>query len=933
MPLHHELTEKSLQLPEAPEEESRLAEKRLAFLQTIYKAAPNYLWVNSHTFQTTPYFKQLLDTLLPAYEKLSALYGVKPKGFRLFVRKFKGGRSQYDDNNPYPTSDPYNKPNIVYASIKDYLEKIYYKLNTTSSMTPGEIKKQLAFLSQQLALCGPGVFETLQTIEHDLNQKDGILYWLEETRDTIAESVAAELFEHRIKPRERLRDWHYDERWYDANYRSHAHSFVERLAKHCGFPLFKSEALTTFHDQHEKGLYITESDRQWVRKQLFKRYTPDLIVRSLSTTLCGRFSDFKQLNLRDETVEKKFNQLTAPFIDENIFSLQDITIDMGSERILNPDIYSHLPSYCQQLMLQLGYFKRPGIECLKTIIHTLENHYHSTLSYREKSQPNSKRVQSIKHIVLALSAILRNPFLSDEEKVDAAYGLLQTHIDEINAEHNVIRQWSKAPFRLIHFPLFETRLEMILNNFLSQLTPRAGHHPKLYYQSITPLINAQLTVLRQNQDIKHVCHQFLQDHFTGTDNQTLCSLADFVFAQKASGEDPFSPSIDKTPIVLSLPSDEEILDTLNDQAVFWTAKNAIYFKSHLVDHYGSLYKTLLQSRPILEKDIDRTVLKKLFVLRRLISLSEEDRLVLHASSQTAEAIGAILQLDIALITNYPEPLLNLIQAKHLTPSHIQLLNDFIHQGAAQRDAHAKLQFILQQDIDISHLPLLSTLDTHYFTPRALPVFHTLFSMPEEKKAPFITILNQCMRQNPDTCLPILLQFLAYPELNVEKLPSLLDFQPEIYFIEDGIKLLCQFQDELPLKQEHLIELINALKPPLKPAVPSPQGIQEALRKRLPQALTSLARLLSKITPEQLLDKSLIEELKGFNGIIPDTFTGSRPVVKEQRSPTMPVTHPPSTSGSQAGALSFFSTQRLRDAFSSWRNIEAFTKPQPYTGPQ
>lgn len=858
MLLHPALTDKALDLPNTSIEGSDLDQKKYDFYKALYRATPNTNWTDGPYWQQHPFFTQLLDKLLPELIQLATLYGVNLKGFRLFIRSFKGGRSIYDTDDKNPTPNPYNKPNAFYDMMKAFLENIYFRLTETGNIDPKKIRKILNFLSQQLALCGPGVFETLMTINHDLEQQNGVSFWLENVRDTIVYCVAAELFEKILRRNQRLNP-RFNVKWFDDNYRSHAHSTVERLAKDYHFPIFKSNNLKAFDDQFQSGLKVNEEDCRWVESELFKRYTPEFILKSVVTTLHEKLSDFKDKNLYHAEFESRLTDLLSPFLDANIFALEDITLTLDDQLTLNPAVYDNLTTYCQQLLYQKGYFTDLTLDDLKTMLNTLSQQYHHQLTPREIDNPNVKRIQSIEKIQADLSVILFNTILSREDKISAAYGLIQTELELIQSEQNSLRVWLKKPLRFLNVTVLETRLERLLNEYRLKLSPTKPA-PQQYYDSLHDFIETQRHIIHQNQLIKQHCIALLNDYEGQSDTRTLHCLVDLLFGNEASENMPFLGKLDTSPIIFSFPSEEKILAALNHHAVYFPAKNAIFLKRDLISQYSERYELLIDPRPIKHSDIDFDLLYQLLKLRRLETMSEADMLCLHPSCQTTEAIESILQLDISLFSNAPIQILNLIQLKDLSVENIDILNEFIKQHNS-RDDYVKLAFILQHDIELHCLGRLTLLDSRFFTPKGLPILNALLSTRHSNPTAFIEVLNHCIRDKGEAAVPALSRFLAEPGLNIEKLPVLLDFQSDLYAIPESTAVLRQFQAYLPDKQMQLVELINTLKPPLSIDRHSPQALQKARHVNLTHAIKRLSCLLASTSVVELLEESFIIGLR------------------------------------------------------------------------
>jgi hypothetical protein len=886
MTLHSKLNAKALFLPpKEVDEEFALQKRKVFFAQPeLYGEPPDHRWNKLIGWLEKPYFTQLLDKLLPAYIALSAKYDVNPQGFISFSSNFKGGYSSFLQETLKAKPDPYSQSAHYYESIKVMLEKIYFILSQPNGLTQHEIKKQLSFLSDQLTMCGTGLYETLLSILHDITTDTSLPYWLEDIRHNLVENWASQFME-KVKDRQRilwnpsLHPTHTKEsyiEWFDENYNAHAHSGFGRRAKEIGFPIYVSEGLSEVVDKYEKKLGITKEDVAQFERYVYSNYTPKLIINSIRLRFNELLTPFKGTNLKEAGNFKKFIAIISPFLERTIFCIEDITTQKNKdELVLKPSFFDNLYQYCNSLLIEEGYIKDPLLEAFKDIGANLEADYVSLLLANE--QPNPRRVNAIQIFKEEMFSILYGETLTKSEKALCALGLIESQIELINAEHSPFRQWVKKPLRWCYLTIFETRLEKLLKTLHASLV-KAHHLTEIHtaislYTEKHEQIQKQQKINAQNKDLLQQSDLALS-HILKEGNKQQQSAIELCELQDRQGIHAFHFNAGSKPAMLVRPDQIITFDDINTICVFSEELHGICLEKSLRADYGEGFASFMTLHRVTKDELDIDTFNQAINLRRLTSLFKSNVQILDESCQNAHSLLLISKLNPFLISLKSHSLLVLIKDEDLSEEKIKHLNRYISSTENLFDAMIKLKMILTYRISLDKLPRLVKLHSHLFSPETMPSI-SLLSKSNQLTDKTIALLNNTIAQEGKASTTRIASILNHPEAKLDKLASLLSFPPSLYLAPEGVHFLISNQSYLPEYEEILKETLRLLTPsPLFKSIPTPAMHQQAKIDCALKGIANLTLLLESIPMTLLSSQTLIDKLKSREEPITKEYASS-----------------------------------------------------------
>lgn len=300
-----------------PKRDAEFEAHKLARLKSIYQlvggAAPHY----EYEARRASVYKREFRLLMQQFVAMAHFFRLYDHGFKLL--------SHY----VYTEDNYFNRDPGYYASIKHALELIYVRLEAMALQDNVLVKKQaashLAFIEEQIQMCGPGVFTSLNKVAQDLDQENSEEAWLEKMRQTILRNLQEE---------------HVEQWAIDDGSSIHVLNKLKQVAHQLSFSIVDGEKFAGFADEWERYALFDANAAAVNAARMFERFNPRSIVENLTTNYCELFSTY-----RNPAAERRYQQELAT---GGVAEVKDEG-PVGYSNLSEPDNLAHFTSTCARL--------------------------------------------------------------------------------------------------------------------------------------------------------------------------------------------------------------------------------------------------------------------------------------------------------------------------------------------------------------------------------------------------------------------------------------------------------------------------------------------------------------------------------------------------------------------------------------------------------
>lgn len=362
--------------------EAHKLERLKAIYNLLHGRRPSYQYNPRPTCQ----YKRELGFLLGQFVRLARHFRLREEGFHYLAH--------------YVTQEVnfFKRDPGYYAQLKHALELIYVRLEDMTlqekALLNKQVVSQLNFIEEQIQMCGPGVFTSLNKVAQDLDQENSEEAWLEQMRQTILRNLQEE----------------HVEQWGIGHGESiHVLNKLKQVAHQLSFGISDGEKFAEFADEWEQYALFDADAAAVNAKRMFERFNPKAIVDNLVTNYCDLFSvyrnpvaeqryrDAKQAvgageakgdeeakaeparatysNLADPDNLAHFNSICKRLQESgvvyNVSEILDYSDDY-TQCYLSPEFIDELPKIIKEHAARRGLIKPPCMEALKRFVADAE---------------------------------------------------------------------------------------------------------------------------------------------------------------------------------------------------------------------------------------------------------------------------------------------------------------------------------------------------------------------------------------------------------------------------------------------------------------------------------------------------------------------------------------------------------------------------------
>jgi hypothetical protein len=359
-------------------------------------------------FSVDDKFYQQFYTILKKLIDVAKQNEVNPRGIELFLRHLKEAPNAYKQRY------------LFYETIKSQLEEITFLLGSKNKKS---IKSELHYLSEQMELCGPGIFNTVMDLHDSLSDSNDTGILLTKLRDNILYSVAQEYIE---------------ENKIDPLYSIHVHSALKQNAWKYDYPISHGINFIGLKDEYARfdTIKLDENKIEELFDEMKRRYTVDKMVDYLTLHHISKLNDFDGVNLSHCIQE--FNRVINPFLP--MYDYEDIVLHDEDYRDvkLKPDFIKNLKLHVAKLLKWKYFVKEVSEDEVMKVAGEKINAKRDTKN-GEGKKPNGLDLPKGVNLAVENKGVLKNTRGVMKEKqgksvVDGKYYEPSSNRDDIEAD-------------------------------------------------------------------------------------------------------------------------------------------------------------------------------------------------------------------------------------------------------------------------------------------------------------------------------------------------------------------------------------------------------------------------------------------------------------------------------------------------------------------
>lgn len=362
MSRHPDVPARAFVLP-PPARDAGFMRDHQAWLRTVYRhhgGRPS----TEYSEQSASNFRRQFHLLLLALATFAEQHGVSSHGYRVAAARFQGAPEGFAN---YYASEP-----KFYQDVKALLELFAYRLVLLfEAENKKTVKRHLEFVNSQLAVCGPGMFTSLNDVIYEMEGQNCPEAWLADQRDNIIRLHA---------------EAHIAARHISDGNSVHVHIILNKLAHQIGFFTPKTQGLAALEDRFYQVAQMDELALAHYAMRFYSCFSPNEIVNGYSTRLQDLLRGFKKpaagertaanKNLMDPQHLKEFNALVAPYIRAGVIraDLDGVVeeSDDFTEMYLSDAFVKNIPAMVREYLQREGYLQSTAFRHLKQISDGIE---------------------------------------------------------------------------------------------------------------------------------------------------------------------------------------------------------------------------------------------------------------------------------------------------------------------------------------------------------------------------------------------------------------------------------------------------------------------------------------------------------------------------------------------------------------------------------
>jgi hypothetical protein len=704
-----------------------------------------------------------------------------------------------------------------YQEIKEMLEKICYLFIHDKSLSKVKIKQLLTFLNKQMGQCGPGIYSSLQTVYKELTGKNGIEHWLEEYRDEIVREYAAS---------------HIHQRRVGSSYHAHVHSEYQRMTLAFNFPILKAQSLSeNVLDIFTEGAKISPKDKSLFKKAIYEKYHRQAIIEIITLNIRLQFIALKGTDLAEPEELEKFSTLAQPFMDHDIFTLDECFLD--DDYILGDHFFEKLPSFCEALLIKQAYIHALYPKILLDLATDFKTQAKKILG--SQIGAFSDLIQTFESDIKVIAEITG---LTDEQKGQAVFHLIE----------DCLHTLKKRPLSLKFANFFHIKQEKLTlykalkkikkrfiqtQNFCDSTTARET------YETHQPSFLAHKSTKARNQRIVTLSTERLDSfsEYLDLDKQFALHL---VYCRDEFGRDAMHFD-ERTDNELLVEEGKSITIDMLDEHFMFEGDHALPSLVSSLRRKMESGMELAELKPIESSSLCLLTLNIAINLKRIIKIASTHHNILNDSWLSQRGIDILCQFHPLLLSLTGLKALQFLNPVQLDQESIHLINDFVLESGINEGTLSRLSLLFENDIPLESLPVIQRLAPAYFSKKGVSLFDEL--LPSDISPDLIARLNELYEEFSANTIERLCYLQSNFDLLTPELSLLLTLPRYFYEIEEGMSIL---KSMTPTNEENIALLKSAFTyyRSEHPMAPTPTNMLKTTK----EAISILNKLLAEGVP-------------------------------------------------------------------------------------